>query len=59
LLAVASLGFLRPGRKSVWASPPNPFAGGIDAKSELRVKERRKLTQARISLFLHPSRKFI
>jgi len=44
--AVAYLGFAAPGRKVSFGVPTQPVCGSIDAKNELRVEGRRKLTRA-------------
>jgi len=42
----AVAGFPRPGANTVLAPPAQPVDGSIDAKNELGIKGRRKLTRA-------------
>ena len=49
---MAYLGFPRPGEKLSFGAPTQPVHGSIDAKNELGIKGRQKLTLAvRIVVF--------
>ena len=61
--AVAYLGFPAPGGKLSVCAPTQPVHGSIDAKNELGIKGRRKVSRAVQSLayklFLDPSENFL
>jgi len=46
MVTVAYLGFPAPGGKLSFGAPTQPVHGSIDAKNELGMKGRRKLTRA-------------
>jgi len=58
-LTMAYLGFPAPGDKVSFGAPTQIFRGSIDAKSELGINGRRKLTRAQHIFFIDPLENFI